>query len=115
MGDVGYVEVDILANMAVFVKLKAQPGKREAVKELWEKYVKPHQESKPEILSCCYCFAMEDEDTIFVFELLSDPSAAEAALKSEWFTAYQVALRPLLARPPETTATSPIWSKGIAR
>lgn len=115
MGNVEFREVYVLANMAVFVKLKAQPGKREEVKELWEKYVKPHQESKPEILSCCYCYAMEDEDTICAFELLSGRSAAEAALKSGWFSAYQEALRPLLAGPPETTVTSPIWSKGIAR
>jgi quinol monooxygenase YgiN len=101
--------------MAVFVKLKAQPGKREEVKELWEKHVKPHQESTPEILSCCYCYAMEDEDTICAFELLSGPSAAEAAMNSEWFSAYQEALRPLLAGPPEATAASLIWSKGIAK
>jgi quinol monooxygenase YgiN len=103
----------LMSKLMMFAKVKTQPGKREEVKELWEKHVKPHQESEKALDICCYCYAMEDEDTVCLFELMSDPSAFRDSMQSEWFAAYQEALRPLLAGPPEIITATPIWAKGV--
>lgn len=101
-----------MPKVALFIKVKAQPGKREEVKQLWEKYVKPHSESEQALDIGCYCYSLEDEDTICLFELISDPSVIKSTMQSDWFTAYQEELMPLLANPTEIITTDPIWVKG---
>ena len=103
-----------MPKLALFVKMKAQPGKREEVKQLWEEHVKPHSEGEKALDISCYCYALEDEDTICLFELISDPSALKATMQSGWFAAYQEQLKPLLAGPPEIITASAIWAKGVA-
>jgi len=99
--------------LALFVKLRIQPGKREEVKNLWEEHVKPHSESESAVRVSCYCYAAEDENTIWLFELLSSPSALKETMQSEWFATYQNAIGPLLTVPPEITTATPVWIKGL--
>ena len=101
-----------MPKVALFIKVTTQPGKREEVKQIWEKHVKPHSEGDKALDICCYCYALEDENTICLFELMSDPSALETTVQSDWFAEYQEQLKPLLAGPPEIIATTPIWAKG---
>lgn len=103
-----------MPKIALFIKVKAQPGKREEVKQLWEKHVKPHSEGEKALDISCYCYALEDEDTICLFELISDPSVVKAVMQSDWFASYQEQLKPLLAGPPEIITATPIWAKGAA-
>ena len=103
-----------MPKLALFIKVKAQPGKREEVKQLWEKHVKPHSEGEKALDISCYCYALEDEGTICLFELISDPSVFKAVMQSDWFAAYQEHLKPLLAGPPEIITATPIWAKGVA-
>jgi quinol monooxygenase YgiN len=100
-----------MAKMALFVKVNAQPGKRDEVKKMWEKYVKPHSETQASLEICCYCYANENPDTICLFELISDPSDSEAVMKSDWFASYQESLKPLIKGPPEIITATPIWIK----
>lgn len=103
-----------MKNIAPFVKIQAKPGKRDEVKQVWEKYVKSHSESEKALKICCYCYAMEDENTICLFEFISDPSILNATTQSDWFAKYHEELKPLIAAPPEVTATYPVWTKGIS-
>ena len=101
-----------MAKLATFIKIKARPGKREQVKQIWEKIVKPHVESEEGVEHSFFCYAIEDDDTICLFEFITDPSKFEAAMKSEWFLDYMEQLKPLLAGPPERIMTTPVWAKG---
>jgi quinol monooxygenase YgiN len=103
-----------MSKLALFVKVKAHPGKREEVKQLWEELVKPHSEGEKALDISCYCYALEDEDTICLFELISDPSVSKTVTQSDWFVAYQEQLKPLLVGPPEVITATPIWAKGVA-
>jgi quinol monooxygenase YgiN len=103
-----------MPKIALFIKVKAQHGKREEVKQVWEKHVKPHSEGEKELEISCYCYALEDEDTICLFELISDPSVSKSVMQSDWFAAYQEQLKPLLAGPPEIITATPIWAKGAS-
>jgi len=102
-----------MAKLALFVKVKAQPGKRDEVKRLWEKYVKPHSETQESLDVSCYCYANENPDTICLFELISDPSAFETVMKSDWFSSYQQSLKSLIQGPPEIITATPMWIKGV--
>ena len=99
--------------LALFVKLRTKPGKRDEVKRLWEEHVKPHSESEGAVNVSCYCYATEDEDAIWLFELLSSPSALKETMQSEWLATYQNAIRPLLMAPPEITTATPVWIKHL--
>ncbi|HHR85215.1 MAG TPA: hypothetical protein ENL23_02570 [Candidatus Acetothermia bacterium] len=103
----------IVAMLALFVKLRAKPGKRDEVKMLWEEHVKPHSESEDAVDISCYCYAAEEENTIWLFELLSSPSVAKKAMQSEWFAAYQNAIGPLLMAPPKINTATPVWVKHL--
>lgn len=103
-----------MSKVALFIKAKAQPGKRDEVRRVWEEHLKPHSETSETMEVCVYCYSTQDEDTICLFELLSDESELEAASKSDWFAAYMQAVTPLLAGPPEMVITRPIWAKGAS-
>jgi len=100
-----------MAKLATFIKVKTQPGKREQVKQIWEKIVKPRVEGAESVEHSFFCYAIEDEDTICLFEFITDPSEFEAVTKSDWFLDYMKQLKPLLAAPPERIMTTPVWAK----
>ena len=100
-----------MAKLATFIKVKAQPGKREQVKQIWEKIVKPRVETEEVVEHSFLCYAIEDDDTICLFEFIKDPAKFEAATKSDWFLDYMEQLKPLLVRPPERIMTTPVWAK----
>ena len=100
-----------MAKLATFIKVKAQPGKREQVKQIWEKIVKPRVEGEEGVEHSFLCYAIEDDDTICLFEFIKDPAKFEAATKSDWFLDYMEQLKPLLVRPPERIMTTPVWAK----
>ena len=100
-----------MSKLALFVRVDAQPGKRDEIRRLWEKYVKPHSETQESVEICCYCYANENVDTICMFELISNPSDFEAVMKSDWFASYQESLKPLIKGPPEIITATPMWIK----
>lgn len=103
-----------MAKLAVFVIAKAQPGKRDELRRLWEEHIKPHTESNKAQEFCFYCYSTEDENTICMFELFSDPSVVKADMESEWFAAYMEKVRSLLAGPSEIVLATPVWAKGAS-
>ena len=102
-----------MPKLALFVKVKSLPGKREEVKNLWEKYIRPHSEHEEALDISFYCYAQEDENTVCLFELFSDPSRTKTVMQSDWFAAYQQELKSLIAGPPEVIMANPVWAKGV--
>lgn len=101
-------------KIALFVKVKAKPGKRKQVWQLWKEYVSPHVEDMNNLEICCYCYDRDDKDTIVFFEIFSNIADFEKASRSEWFAEYQDRVKPYIAAPPELVFANPLWAKGVA-
>ena len=56
-----------MSKTALFVKATTRPGKRDELRRLWEKYLKPHIETNIEGEFCLYCYGANDENTICMF------------------------------------------------
>ncbi len=103
-----------MSKLAAFIKVKCQPGKRDEVRKLYEEYIKPHAMEEEAVEFVCYCYDAQDPDTVCIFELLSDSSMFKRSMEQDWFQAYQRAVQPLLAAPPEMVLTTPVFAKGAS-
>lgn len=103
-----------MAKVAVFAIVKAKPGKRDEIRRLYEKHIKPRVESNARQEQCFYCYGNDDEDTICVFELFSDPEIVKENLNSDWLPAYMEKELPLVAGPAQIVMATPMWVKGAS-
>lgn len=103
-----------MAKIALFITARAQPGKREELRKLFEKHIKPHAETNQLQESCIYCYANEDEDTICLFEMFADASQVKADMEADWFANYQKEASSILAGPPQVVMATPVWAKGTS-
>ena len=97
---------------AVFVIGKAKAGKRDELRRLYMEHIKPHVEAEKKQEMAFYCYSDDDEDTICLFELFSNPTVVRDNMASEWFAAYEEKVRPLIAEPPTVVRATPVWMKG---
>ena len=97
--------------VALYLKVKVQPGKRDQVRALWEKHPKPRVEASEVQNVYFYSYDDNDENTIYMFEHYSDRSAFEANAQAPWFAEYMGEVAPLLAGQPEVGVSTPVWSK----
>jgi quinol monooxygenase YgiN len=103
-----------MSKVALFIKTKTQSGKRDKVKWLWERHLKPGAEKNPLQEIHVFCFDGTDKDTLYLFEVYSSQEALQQAGQSPAFGAYLQEVMPLLAGPPEMSVTTPLWAKGIS-
>ena len=100
-------------KVAVLVKTKTQPGKRDEVRRLWDVHLRPRVELNAAQEVYFFCEDAHDADTFYLFEIYSDPDAMSANAGSEWFAEYLQAVGPLLAGQGEVSVASPVWTKGV--
>lgn len=103
-----------MSKVALFIKTKTQPGKRDEVKALWEKHLKPGAVANPAQEYNAFCFDTQDETTLYLFEVYSSMEALQAAGQGPAIGAYMEAAMPLLDGMPEVGTTSPLWAKGMS-
>ena len=60
-----------MTALALIIKHKTQPGKREEVRKIWEKHMAPAISSNPGHTAYFYCFDNADEDSICAFQQYS--------------------------------------------
>ena len=101
-----------MTKVALFVKHKTQPGKRDEVRRVWERHMRPHIASNPRHEGYFYCFDNNDSDSICAFQQYADLESSQDFLKTESYAAYLNEVEPLLAAPPEVTSVTPVWVKG---
>ena len=101
-----------MTKVALFIKTKTKPGKRDEVRELWEKFLKGRAEINDAQELYFFCNDNNDADTFLLFEVYSDPVALAKNATTEWFAAYMEAVGPLLDGMPEVHMTTPVWAKG---
>ena len=103
-----------MSQIALFVKHKTLPGKRDEVREVWERHMAPTIAANPGHSAYFYCFDNSDADSICAFQLYASSQAAEDFLKTPSYAAYLKAVEPLLSGPPHVTPLTPIWTKGTS-
>lgn len=101
-----------MRQIALFVKHKTLPGKRDEVRKVWEKHMAPAIAANPEHSVYFYCFDNADPDSICAFQLYTDAEASQEFLKTDSYAACLKEVEPLLSGPPQVTALTPMWSKG---
>jgi quinol monooxygenase YgiN len=102
----------IMTKAALFIRHKALPGRREDVRRVWEKHLRPAIQENAGHHAYYYCYDDTDPDTICVFQLYSDQSALQAFARGPWFAAYNAEVSPLLTGESEFRAATPAWTKG---
>jgi quinol monooxygenase YgiN len=103
-----------MTKTAFYAKHKALPGKREDVRQVWEKYVRDYIADAEVQLSYVYSYDENDLDTIVAFQVCTDKAGVEDFLKQPWFKDYSAEMAELIAGPSEYRTLTPVWIKGEA-
>lgn len=101
-----------MSKAALFIKHRALPGKRDEVRRIWEKHLKPRVAANPAHEAYFYCFDDNDPDTICVFQQYAARASSQEFLEAPWYAAYVNEVSPLLAGKAEINVVTPVWAKG---
>lgn len=101
-----------MMQIALIIKHKTQPGKRDEVRAVWERHMAPAVSSNPGHTAYYYCFDKTDPDSISAFQVYDSVESSQAFLATDEYAAYLGEVEPLLSGPPEVTALTPVWVKG---
>ena len=99
-------------KLALFLKNKVQPGKRDEVYRLWAKHLQPRVETSAVQEVYFFCYDDNDPDTFYIFELYNDRAAMMQAGQAPWFAAYMQEVAPLLTGQVDFGMATPLWAKG---
>jgi quinol monooxygenase YgiN len=102
-----------MTSLALIIKPKTQPGKRDEVRKVWERHMAPAVSANPGHIAYFYCFDNADPDAIVAFQQYVSAEAAGEFLKTDSYAAYLQEVEPLLSGPPQVTALTPVWSKDV--
>ena len=102
-----------MSKLAMIIRTKTQPGKREEVFDLYQQLMAPRAINNDAQEVVVWCADQHDPDTFYLFEVYGDPSAMGANASAPWFAEYMAKAGPLLAGEPEVGMADPMWSKGI--
>jgi quinol monooxygenase YgiN len=100
-----------MPQIALFIRHKTLPGRREQVRAVWERHMPDAIAANAGHIAYFYCFANGDPDSICAFQQYMSADAAGAFLNTAAYQAHLGEAEPLLAGPPEVTALTPQWSK----
>ena len=101
-----------MSKVALFVKLTAQPGRREELADaLGAMFAAVEKEAGTEVYAMHA--AVEDPDALWFYELYTDPDAAAAHGGSDTMKSVGAELQGLLAAAPEIVMTTPVRAAGL--
>ncbi len=98
-------------QVCLFIKVRTLQGKRDAVKEIWEKHLLKRIKKNKIQKNYFYCYDNDDPDLILMFEYYTDQQQLGKNAQSEWFQNYMKEVGPFLAKEPEVHVASPVWIK----
>lgn len=102
-----------MSKVAMVIKTKTLPGKREEVRQLYEKHLAPRAQANAAQELVLWCADEMDADTFYLFEVYRDQAATQANAQASWFWDYMKEVQPLLAGQPEVALATPLWAKGF--
>lgn len=85
-------------------------GKRDTVREIWERLMRPAIAGNPGHLAYAYSYGPKD-DGITAFQVYSSKAEAEAFLVHQPYIEYLEASLPFLAGSPKVTILDILWLK----
>jgi quinol monooxygenase YgiN len=97
--------------IALIVKHRTAPGKREAVVKVWLHHMAPAVDNNEEHLAYFYCEDPSDPDAIVAFQQYRTAQAAQDFLRTPAYLAYLQEVEPLLSGPPQVVTLRPVWVK----
>lgn len=103
-----------MSKSALFIRHQAQPGKRDEIKRVWEKYAQNYVADSRGQPAYFYCYEDNNPDAIVVFQLHADADSANEFVKQPWYADYEQETDALLAKPSEFHVATPQWIKGAA-
>lgn len=98
-------------SLALFIRTRTKPGKRNLVREAWEELMKPGVDGNARQPVYFFCEDNDDRDVFCMFEIYTDKASFERAAESQRFADYMARIGHLLAEPPEVNITTPRWAK----
>ena len=101
-----------MTTKALYIRHKAQPGKRDEVKRIWEKHARAYVEKASGQIVYVYGFDDSDPDAIVAYQLYSGDAATDDFVSQPWYADYQKETAALLAGPSEFRTITPQWIKG---
>lgn len=102
-----------MTSIALIIKHRTMPGKRDAVRAIWEQHMAPAIANNPGHRAYFYCFDNADPNVICAFQHYESVEASQVFLKTESYATYLEAVVPLLAGPPEVMSLTPVWVKDV--
>ena len=102
-----------MSQLALFIKTRCQPGKRDEVRSLWEKHLQPHSASNTGQKVYAFCYDNNDADVLYLFEIYESQDAFNEASQQPWFGAYMQEAGPLIDGQPDFAMANPLFTKGL--
>lgn len=100
-----------MADFALFITHRTRPGQRDAVRAVWERFMRPAIAENPAHVDYFYGYAADDADVVRVFQRYVDRHASKDFLSHPSDQAYLDAVAPLLEGPPDVCEATVMWSK----
>lgn len=100
-------------TLAMFIKSKAQAGKRDELYDLYREMLAPRAEANDDQPVVAWCADQGDDETFYLFEIYRSTEALGANAQASWFADYMAKAGPLLGGEPEVAMTTPRWTKGL--
>ncbi|MEQ9812842.1 MAG: hypothetical protein RLO50_08665 [Azospirillaceae bacterium] len=100
-----------MSKLALIIKTRTKPGRRDDVIGLWEEHLKHRAAANADQESYFLCLDNRDADVFILFEVYRNPATLAANAEAAWFQDYMNAVMPLLDGPPEVHQTTPFWEK----
>lgn len=103
-----------MSKTALFIRHRALPGRREEVRRIWERHVKPRVEANPAHEAYYFCYDSSDPDVICVFQLYSSEASMQEFLRGAWYPTYLSEVSQVVAAAPEISPAVLVWNKPSA-
>ena len=100
-----------MSKIALIVRHKAKSGRRDELRAVWERFIKPNVLQNPEHLAYYFNYDQDDQDVVIAFQIFSSVQAKDEFLKSEWYPEYIRQVSDYIVDPPNITTASLLWSK----
>jgi quinol monooxygenase YgiN len=100
-----------MSKTALFIRHQALPGKRDEIRRIWEKHVKPRVQANPAHEAYYFCYDNSDRDVISVFQLYTSEADADEFLGGAWYPKYLEEVSKVVASSPQISPASLIWNK----
>ena len=100
-----------MAELAIFISVRAKAGKRDQLRALWEQHLKERAAENEHQSTYIYAYDLQNENLIHITEVYETMVAFEENSNAEWFSNYMIEAASLIDGEPVFHMASPQWIK----